>query len=1094
MPVLLQKKFPSPVADAGALIAERLREGRPSTFIHVVPTRRKVRDAERRYLNALPSRTAARFHLYTLGTLAVELYSTCCPPRRVVDGPSQAILFHQAILNVRASLRYFRSPRDGRFLPQGTFQKIIRVINTMKEQGIYPSVLLAELDTADPVEQYKLRDVITIYEEYERLLGARFIDAAGYLKRFNESWDEQTAGRVRGRFPDVDLVVVSGFDRFSDPELTLLAFLSDIPGIGTVVSFDYHRGNPRLFGHLGDNYRKFREIGFREQPAAQFSDRPLVEHLARNCFGGGADDPYDARGEITLMEVATRRDEAEMAARIVRHLVSTDPDTDISRICIATFQPGPYTRLFRETFAAYGIPANITDRFSLDQSPVVLALLALLEVQERNFQLRDIMRALSAPYIAAGTGAEPIDAGNLLEAASLLRIRGGKGAWTGGCERRRERIARDLRRTDDDLEADRLLREQETLTKAQADISRLADLLSPFSRPLRPGEFREHLLALFDTLRLTEGLLPPPGVGIDAERTEKDARAFQKFLYFVDDYMEILREEANGSAAKPLSSYLDALRTALPNVRYNIRQKWGTGVQITTLEETRGIDIDVMIIIGLIDGEFPPLYAPEFFFSSSRRAEIERYYLTEHRYLFYQAVSNFTRHLYLISPRRDAKRQLVPSSFLESLSAIVRLDDRRAAPPAEILEPVYTADEYLRMRGASAVNEGDPAGDTAGQLGETIAHIARAAGVERDRFSGRGDPAYDGRIGSGDAEGTLAVLRRYRDRVYSVTQLESYGRCPFQYFAGKVLRLMPTPEVDDTVPSDERGRILHEILFEFYSSRRKKGNPPLGGCTGDEYAQAVEQLLAIARRKFDENSFQGIMWDLEKEWYLGGEGRKGIFREFLDLERSSDYATVPAFFEAGFGSHVGGKKSTDQELTAEEPVRAGDVLLRGKIDRVDIGGGLFRIVDYKTGVETVQKEDLELGISLQLPVYLYAVERLLAGMGRGVFRPAAGVQIRLRSPVEEEIVLASREFAGAAFDGKRRTSRIVPEEKDLRAVIGHAIDRVNSYVNAISAGEFPVRPQKREKVCPWCDFRKICRIGTLPVSSEAGDESEGTGR
>jgi ATP-dependent helicase/nuclease subunit B len=1095
MPVLLQKNSRLPLTDAESLIDERLRDGRPATFIHVVPTRRKVREAERRYLQSLPRRTAGRFNLFTLETLAVELYSLCCPLRRIVEGPSQAILFHQAILNVRSSLRYFRFPSGGRFLPQGTFQKIINVVNMMKEQGIYPSLLLMELSAADPTEQFKLRDIATIYEEYERLLGTRFIDPAGYLKLFNEEWNDESARLVRDHFKEVDLVVVSGFDKFSDPELTLLAALAGIPQFRTIVSFDYHGENDRLFGHLEDNYKKFLEIGFQKIPTARFSARPFTAHMADYCFSGKRNKLYDAQQEVTLLEVPTRRDEVELAARIIKKLALDQPELDISKICVAMYQPGPYTPLFREVFAGYGIPANITDRYSLNQSPLVLSLLSLLMVQERNFQLRDIMRALSSPYCRFDSTEERIDAGNLYEAAALLKVSGGKTAWISGCERRQNQIAQQLAVVDDDIEADHLLREQRSLAKAADDIKRLTALLAPFEHSLRPYEFREQLLSLFEQIRVREGLLPSSSLPDDAEQCEKDARAFQKFLYFIDDYMELLREEEGGSEPKPLALYLESLRAALPNVRYNIRQKWGYGVQVTTLEETRGIDADIMIIVGMVDGEFPPLYKPEIFFSNSRRAGVERFHLTEHRYLFYQAATNFRQHLYLIYPRRDPKRQLVPSSFLEALTSVVRIDDRRAAPPPELLDPLFSVGEYLRFTGASISDSGaDLAGVITGDetidqpLRMTLAHMRHAAEMERERFRGDARPEYNGRIGSGLYAEAKAALERFRGRVYSVTQLESYGRCPFQFFAGKVLRLNVMPEIEEGVPSSERGRLLHEILFEFYIGRRESKKPALSACTEGEFNDAIGDLIALAGRKFEQYSLTGVIWDLEKEWYTGGEGRKGVFREFLEYERSREYQTIPSFFEAGFGSHVGGRRSSDPGLTIEEPLRAGEVSLRGKIDRIDCGSGAIRIVDYKTGAESISKEDLELGISLQLPIYLYAVEKILHERGRANLRPAVGVQMKLRSPIEEEIVLANKEFSGVAFPEGGRTKKILPSEQELRATIEHAIDCVNSYVDNIAHGEFPVTPRKPEKVCPWCDFKKICRIGNAAEVTDGGKE------
>lgn len=46
------------------------------------------------------------------------------------------------------------------------------------------------------------------------------------------------------------------------------------------------------------------------------------------------------------------------------------------------------------------------------------------------------------------------------------------------------------------------------------------------------------------------------------------------------------------------------------------------------------------------------------------------------------------------------------------------------------------------------------------------------------------------------------------------------------------------------------------------------------------------------------------------------------------------------------------------------------VVLRGKIDRIDVSGDLVRVIDYKTGSVKFSLTDLHSGIKLQLPVYL----------------------------------------------------------------------------------------------------------------------------
>src|SRR6185436_19654922 len=121
-----------------------------------------------------------------------------------------------------------------------------------------------EIGEGAPGERLKLRDIALIYETYERLLAeGGYVDPPGIVEAVNLEWTKPGSDlRFREHHPGVDLLVVDGFDEFSDPELTMLGYLSGVPGLGTVVSFDYHPDNDDLFGHLKENYTKFLEMGF----------------------------------------------------------------------------------------------------------------------------------------------------------------------------------------------------------------------------------------------------------------------------------------------------------------------------------------------------------------------------------------------------------------------------------------------------------------------------------------------------------------------------------------------------------------------------------------------------------------------------------------------------------------------------------------------------------------------------------------------------------------------------------------------------------------------------------------------------------------
>lgn len=1092
MPVLLSKEYPKAVQSIEDEISIRLKANDVESFIAIVPTKRKLREVQRDYLRIIPGGVTSALSLFTIETMALEIFRSICPPRHVVTGSIQAVLLHEAIRSVEPELRYFHLRRADRTLSHGTFQKILNVINHLKGHGAYVSALHGELEGVPGDEQRKLRDLALIYEAYEMQLGDHYVDSAGLLKDVNACWDEHSSvDAFRSRFPMCDGLFVFGFDEFSDPELSMLYNLSRIKGIGTLISFDYHPDNDEVFGHLKDNYTKFLEMGFRKTTALMAPSITFRDHVARHLctYRPETLQPLECSDSVTIVRAEDREQEIELIARLIKQLVIENPSLDPSKICVSMFQPQPYTALMRETFARFGIPVNITDRYHLDQSPVVVSILSLLAIQRYHFRLSDIMRALSSPFIQLTNGDGRLDTGNLYEVASKLKIEGGMSFWLKRIDQRRREIEDQSGRTEDEFDGDLFRRESAKLERARRDLTSLAAILEKFNASMTPQEFRDRLMNVLQEVHVIEQLLDAHDVREEA--LERHVRAHREFLVCVDDLVDMLSLERKQNSKAPLAFYMDRLRRAISEVRYNIRQKYGHGVLVTSLDETRGLQMDVMIIAGLVDGEFPPMYQPETLFTPSRRDHQERYHLRKHRYLFYQALTNFSQRLYLTYPSRNGDKEVVPSSFLDSLLDIVEVNDLRTSPPDQFVGGIYSEDALLLEIGSRIGRDADlpPAFLPSKRIEQIVMDMRRAGAIERSRAGGTELPEYDGKILRHLGADARLQLSRFRERVYSVTQLESYGSCPFQFLAERVLRLNVTQEPEGKLSPLERGDLLHTILYEFYIRRRETNLPLLSACTSDEFAQATRDLIELSRERIDKLQIHDLFWDVEKEALYGSDHRKGVLREYLEVERERELDVRPSYFELRFGPVLGSLQHADPLFRDEAPVVAGNVKLRGKVDRVDLGENLFTIVDYKSGKTIANRSEIELGISLQLPLYLYAVEAILANRGdhrRGV----AGVYYTLRSPVKEQLGIGSMEHLNVAFHASKQNRQLTTTDEELREYIRQGVTFINSYVDNIAMGNFPVEPKLPEKVCVYCDFKTVCRIRTK-ITIHQDSESEG---
>ena len=166
-------------------------------------------------------------------------------------------------------------------------------------------------------------------------------------------------------------------------------------------------------------------------------------------------------------------------------------------------------------------------------------------------------------------------------------------------------------------------------------------------------------------------------------------------------------------------------------------------------------------------------------------------------------------------------REVVPSAFLEALGDVVPL-----APQEIACSQVVT----------TGVRLGSPEG---------LARATSLAGIEWSRQRCNLS-AHAGRIESPDLQAHVAELLG-ESRLWSPTQLESYAKCPWAYFSGRLLRLDRLEDPDEEMDAITRGSLLHEALSRFFGRAAERGVSPVLLRAADE-----EWVLQLAEQSLDE--------------------------------------------------------------------------------------------------------------------------------------------------------------------------------------------------------------------------------------------------
>jgi len=1036
------------------LINKKIETNQLRGLLLIVPTNRKARNLKKEIISKIPLRATSGLNIETIGTISTKLLQRTKPFKQLSEAAATVFIKQSAD---EIALKYFSVYKSE--IPFGTLDRIKNVISEYKRNGITPGVLRNEAEKLEGSEKLKALDIADIFEKYQnRCLALNAFEIGDVYAELNILPLKDIVANFRKLYPEVDLIIIDGFSEFSNPEIEIINKLASIGNSKLFLNFDYNSTNKFIFSHLDKCYDMLGSFGFIKIEDSNSGEANEFTNILRNKLFKTKNpaSKFDYTKSISRITAHDRENEVELIAREIKKII-VDEKTEQHKICVVFNLIQNYSPIIRDVFEKNGLAFNLTDRTPLDNSNPVTAIVNFLEIIESDFYFKNIFRALSSGFNDT-TG---IDVSNLYRISSELKIVAGKENWI---NRLNDAIANLVYTGDEDEEGNA---KRDNYIKAQNDIKTIAELLRPFEEKLVVGEFHKRFQDFIVKTKLPFKLLD-----IEIDR-EKNVRAFTLFVETIAEIFDLLKAEFGEGKKFSINFFMNQIRTVCNWARFNVKEKSNYGVQVTTLEEIRGLNFDYLFIGGLCDGDLPTRYTPEIFFSGSFKTQAQMHQ-TEERYRFYQALCTWNKRLYLTYPQTEGGREMVSSTFLkdfEELFSVSSIDESNYS------DTIFSIEELQTFIGKNGIESVRNILDS--DLKIDLEKISKALKVEKIRSD---DPFaesyYTGTLITDKSKnGTLeltARLESFSDKQYSISQLETYAKCPFKFFIERVLNIETIEEPTEDIEAIEMGRLLHSILFEFYATLRDK-KLILSDCEDATFNKAEKLIFEIAERHLEKTAFKSPLTFYEKEKILGlnGNRKESILYRFLEAERKCTDEFLPMFFEVSFGrmkENISGLTAeNDKLLSNAEPVKIDGIKLRGKIDRIEVNkeNKLFNIVDYKLGGAKPSFDDLKNGISLQLPVYLFAASELLSKKFKGKFTP-------------NEMFIYSLKYAVDDFGKKQVKSKgnKGDEIQSVEQLIQKTIEHVKNYIKQITEGKFYLSPHEdREKiVCRYCQFRTVCRI------------------
>ena len=650
------------------------------------------------------------------------------------------------------------------------------------------------------------------------------------------------------------------------------------------------------------------------------------------------------------------------------------------------------------------------------------------------------------------------------------------------------------------------------------------------TRMFHPNAFQRYVSDLLKQGKVVQHILNPM-FQKNQEVVEGEIEAYRQFNRLVEELCNVLRSEAEEDVSYPLDYYIEKLHYIAKHTNYRNRvsTKEET-VRIVQLGELRNLEFEIVFLGNFVEGSFPEDYRPDPLLPEIPYRD-EDEHLHDNRFMFYRVLKAFRKRLYLLVPKREREADLIPSPFLAQLRKVANVGSIKIRKPSRGSIPGFlsTYGNHIWMTNTSSN----------GKFPEKIANmpslIDHVVTIEKSREETHERLAYEGML---TAE-TLSPeserqLENRQQKVYSVTELETYAKCPFQYFMSNVLKLaIKDEEVEDELSSLEKGSLLHKVLFTFFYNRQEQGYPSIPQCTDDDFEEAKRQLNEILQDASEERRGERNEPPIGANnlfWQTDIAKLRFALHKWLEAERTYDLSVMPHYFEVSFGQD---HEPRDPELNCPTPISIGNVRMKGKIDRIDIGDGVFNIVDYKTGGSTIRMPEILSGRSLQLPIYLLIAQELLNGHGLTGLESAAGLYHKIRLDkcsvelgigTEFQNGIAYKGFTGKEWKKFSSSGQLLKDElfdERLARVSGY----VQQYVDSISKGNFPlitrvetfVRTEKeveedrfietekygfvedevdgdkpiipRDKTAPcgYCAYKRICRVGAISETPQSDD-------
>ncbi|MDR1531150.1 MAG: exodeoxyribonuclease V subunit gamma [Clostridiales bacterium] len=1075
-------------------ITEKSQNNASNALIYIVPEQSTLQ-AEQDLVRLSRNKAIIRTQALSFQRLAYRLFAeTGLAGGIILDDVGSRMLLRKILFELEQELKFFTRAAN----KPGFLENLYDAVREFYQYNISPSQLAACAgQTPDERLADKLRDLQTVFEGYADFLRTQ----AGYISSANAL--SLVPARVKdSAFLSGAEIWIDSFTSFTVQEHKIIEALTQkCPSVTVSLTVDDSRAP---YGAL-DFYDPFfetkntvnklcvmaRDCGVAIAPASlmtvprRFKASHALGHLESNFF------PYipqkysgDPGREIMIQSASNRYEEVAALCSQIIGLVR-DSGLAYADIAVVTGALEEYEKAIRSIFGQYGIPFFVDTKANILAHPLSSLIRGAVDCAAFDMRYEGVFRFLK-------TGLTPIPRReiDILENYVLqYGIHGWK--W-----------------------------EREFEDKAVNE-TRLAllECLAPVLLPLKQKTHtvREYAAGIFDMLdnlsvcvtldRQAAELAAPANRGGAAFREDavnmarQHRQIWNAICALFDKMVDLLGDQTLTikDFAKILEAGLDATDIGL--IPHTLDQ-----VTVGDLTRTRLPAVKALFVLGACEGALPKVQTERGIFYDDERAALTAFGLelapdsrrrgAEELFLIYNCICKPSEYLRLSYATGSIEgKGIKPSIILEKIAAMFP-----ALRHTRLETPAITRPDVLFQRMGAVLRGGMD--ETFGAVYKWFANNNEYKGPLRameEIIQGAREYISPGLLGTMYADGVITT---------AVSQLEQYARCPFSYFVE--YNLAAKERVIYEVQPFDIGNMYHDLLDMF--SRLVKGRGISWRQLTDEQ---INGLVDDCASQISQEIRDKVLLNTARSRYMLAKMKQIAKKSIKALAAhiaSGEFE--PLATEVIFGGGIKGDPGQLAGLAVQ--LEDGRRLeLRGKIDRIDVldadGQKYVKIIDYKSGHLKFDQEDADLGLQLQLLMYLNAVlENGAEILGDGNALPGGVFYFQLKDPVIEygaedleAETLKQYKMSGVALadetvvrgidrdingwsdimpvrtkkDGGFAAGSSVLSLDDMNALRRAVTEKAKAIANEILDGHIDPRPFKKgaRTGCDYCRYRAICK-------------------